>query len=423
MTTPGFVRLRPVEGPGFFPRQTGTPRTRSAAARSVPPSLSLRAWQEDAISVYLESQPKDFMVSSTPGVGKKFMTLALANHLLASRIVEKIIVVCALEYRCIGWMESASTWGLNLDSDYRLEQGRPRHGIDGVIVTYEHVANNAQDFKELVQTRKTLVVFDEVHHIEHVESLRRTHAHAFNGATRRIALRCSPHYFAGGRDEYAILPPFDGAEDTVEYTYSYGEALRDGVVRPITFIAPRDHEVLNDDQELPIPASSGPTKDSPSEIDPKGRWILKACIQANEALKELRKRVPAAAGLIIAHDSCAARLYGARIGSLTGTRPTLLLDEDPKLVSKISAFNTTQDPWVVATPIVAQSMDIPRLQVGLYATHNSSPLYFSQVVGRFARARGIPTEAFLYLPPVREVLTMALRVVTHEGADGTDSAD
>jgi superfamily II DNA or RNA helicase len=57
--------------------------------------------------------------------------------------------------------------------------------------------------------------------------------------------------------------------------------------------------------------------------------------------------------------------------------------------------------------MVSEGVDVPRLAVGVYATTTSTPLFFSQAVGRFVRARHRGETASVFLPSVPNLLGYA----------------
>jgi len=56
-------------------------------------SVSLRAWQTEAMKKYFETNPRDFMAVATPGAGKTTFALTLARELFSRGVVRKLTVV------------------------------------------------------------------------------------------------------------------------------------------------------------------------------------------------------------------------------------------------------------------------------------------------------------------------------------------
>ena len=55
-------------------------------------SVSLRAWQAEAMKKYFETNPRDFMAVATPGAGKTTFALTLARELFDRGVVRKLTV-------------------------------------------------------------------------------------------------------------------------------------------------------------------------------------------------------------------------------------------------------------------------------------------------------------------------------------------
>ena len=73
---------------------SGTPFRATAAAEHLSPAFperaprgtadKLRAWQQEALDRYFEHEHRDFLVSATPGAGRRYDTLRRAADAFAS---------------------------------------------------------------------------------------------------------------------------------------------------------------------------------------------------------------------------------------------------------------------------------------------------------------------------------------------------
>ena len=142
-------------------------------------------------------------------------------------------------------------------------------------------------------------------------------------------------------------------------------------------------------------------------LDPHGNWIPQVLTAADRRLTEVRRHVPDAGGLVIATDHSSARAYAARLRSITGQGPTVVLSDDPAASDKIEAFAAGEDRWMVAVRMVSEGVDVPRLAVGVYATSTQTPLFFAQAVGRFVRARKRGETASVFVPSVPQLLGLS----------------
>jgi len=376
----------------------------------------LRAWQAEALQIYLERQPQDFLAVATPGAGKTTFALRIATELLASGTVRRITVVCPTEHLKTQWADAAARVGVQLDPNFKNAQGRHGASFDGVALTYAQVAANAALHRARTSAEPTLVILDEVHHGGDALSWGDAVREAFEPARRRLALTGTPF-----RSDTAAIPFVEYARDKdgirrsrADYSYNYGDALRDGVVRPVIFLSYSGQMRWRTKAGDEVSATLGEplTKDMTAQawrtaLDPKGEWIPAVLQAADQRLTEVRRSVPDAGGLVIATDQTAARAYAKTIHSITGEPAVTVLSDDDGANQRIEDFAAGDQRWMVAVRMVSEGVDVPRLAVGVYATATSTPLFFAQAVGRFVRARRRGETASVFLPSVQHLLGLA----------------
>ena len=351
----------------------------------------LRAWQQAAIEEYQRREPRDFLTVATPGAGKTTYALRLAGDLLDRRVVERVVVVAPTEHLKTQWAQAAAKVGIPLDPEFSGARAMTSSDYLGIAVTYAGVAANSLLYRRRVEDRRTLVILDEVHHAADSLSWGESVREAFEPATRRLALTGTPFRSDINPIPFVTYAPgSDGiARSAADTTYGYGDALRDHVVRPVMFLAYSGRmrwrtragdevsAVLGADQAKDVTQQAWRTA-----LDPQGEWIPQVLRAADRRLSEVRKHVPDAAGLVIASDQTKARAYAKQLEAITGHKPTVVLSDDPKAGSKITAFGESDERWMVAVRMVSEGVDVPRLMVGVYATSTSTPLYFAPAVGR-----------------------------------------
>ncbi|SEF90471.1 Superfamily II DNA or RNA helicase [Thermomonospora echinospora] len=374
---------------------------------------SLRAWQQQALETYFspahDSGPRDFLTVATPGAGKTTFALRLAKELIDRRIVHAITVVCPTEHLKRQWAESAARVGIKIDPEFTNSQGKLGKEFQGVAVTYATVAARPALHRNRTEMQKTLVIMDEVHHAGDGLSWGDAIREAFEPAARRLGLSGTPF-----RTDINPIPfvQYEEGPDGIrrsraDYTYGYGPALADGVVRPVIFLAYAGEMRWRTRAGDELTAALGEplTQDQTAQawraaLDPKGDWIRQVIAAADRRLTEVRRGVPDAGGLVIATDHEAARAYAKMIRSVCGQGATVVLSDDPTASKKIKQFSESQDRWMVAVRMVSEGVDIPRLAVGVYATSTATPLFFAQAVGRFVRSRRRGETASVFLPSV-----------------------
>jgi superfamily II DNA or RNA helicase len=377
----------------------------------------LRAWQRRALARYLASAPQDFLAVATPGAGKTTFALRVAAELLADRTVQAVTVVTPTEHLKHQWADAAAEVDLALDSGFRNSVGATSPNYHGVALTYAQVAAHPSLHRARTQACRTLVVLDEIHHAGDAKSWGDGVRDAFTPATRRLALTGTPFRSDDTPIPFVSYEP-DGTgalRSAADHSYGYSEALADGVVRPVIFLAYsgearwRTSAGEEYSARLGEPLTAEHTARAwRTALDPAGEWIPAVFSAANTRLTQLRAgALPDAAGLVIATDHTAARDYAAILHRVTGRAPVLVLSDDPTASDRIAGFAGSDEHWMVAVRMVSEGVDVPRLAVGVYATSAATPLYFAQAVGRFVRSRCPGETATVFLPSVPVLLGLA----------------
>jgi superfamily II DNA or RNA helicase len=379
-------------------------------------ATSLRAWQTAALTDYFARAARDFLAVATPGAGKTTFALSAAAELLGRRVVDRIIVVTPTEHLKLQWAEAAARAGIPLDPTYSAGSGKTSADFVGVAVTYAGVAVNPLAMRIRTERFKTLVVLDEIHHAGDAMSWGEGVREAFEPATRRLALTGTPFRSDVNPIPFVTYAPgADGIPRSVaDFTYGYGHALADHVVRPVLFLAYSGEMAWRTRAGDEVAARLGEplTKDLTAQalrtaLDPSGEWIQSVLAAADRRLTEVRRHVPDAAGLVIASDQDAARAYAASLKRISGESPVLVLSDEKAASKRITRFTESDQRWMVAVRMVSEGVDVPRLAVGVYATSTSTPLFFAQAVGRFVRARARGETASVFVPSVATLLAYA----------------
>ncbi len=377
---------------------------------------ALRNWQRDAYHAYFRLPRRDFLLVATPGAGKTAYALTVAAELLARREIAAITVVTPTEHLKHQWSQAAHELGIPLDSSYRNAQGRASADFTGVAVTYAQVAAHPALHRQRTLNRRTLVVFDEIHHAGDALSWGEAVREAFEPARRRLGLTGTP--FRSDTNPIPFVSYAEAADgsrrSSSDYVYGYGPALEDGVVRPVIFLAysgemrwrARAGDEVTGTLGAPMTADQL-AQAWRTALDPDGAWIARVLEAADRRLAEVRRDMPDAAGLVIAGDHADARAYAALLRRITGTRTVVVLSDDPSASRKIAQFAASGDRWMVAVRMVSEGVDIPRLAVGVYATSVGTALFFAQAVGRFVRGRRRGETASVFLPSIPVLLGYA----------------
>jgi superfamily II DNA or RNA helicase len=377
----------------------------------------LRAWQRRALVEYLRRPGEDFLAVATPGAGKTTFALRIAAELLAHGTIEAVTVVTPTEHLKNQWAAVAGAVGIQLDAAFRNADVHSSADFHGAVLTYAQVGMAPGVHRRRTLARRTLVILDEIHHAGDSRSWGDGVKAAFEPAVRRLMLTGTP--FRSDENPIPFVRYERGADGLLrsraDSTYGYADALHDGVVRPVIFLAysgeTRWRTSAGD--ELAARLGEPMTQDLIAQawrtaLDPTGDWMPQVLRAADARLTVLREGGMAdAAGLVIATDQPTARAYAKLIGQLTGEKAVVVLSDDVGASGRIAAFAGSRQRWLVAVRMVSEGVDIPRLAVGVYATSASTPLFFAQAIGRFVRVRRPGETASVFVPSVAHLLELA----------------
>ena len=381
-----------------------------------PVAQPLRGWQRAALVKYLRSSPRDFLAVATPGAGKTAFALRIASELLAAGVVQALTVVAPTEHLKTQWALAAARVGISLDPGFKNSMGQSSADFHGVVVTYAGVAAHPLLHRARTERRRTLVILDEIHHGGDAKSWGDAVKEAFEPATRRLCLTGTP--FRSDTNPIPFVRYERGSDGITrsasDHSYGYADALRDGVVRPVLFLAYSGTATWRTRADDEITATLGEplTVEQTAHawrtaLDPHGDWMPAVLAAADRRLTQVRRGMPDAGGMVIASDHKSAKLYAELLQAITGRQPVVVLSDDPTASKKIGAFETSQDRWLVAVRMVSEGVDIPRLAVGVYGTSVQTPLFFAQAVGRFVRNRCPGETASVFVPSVPVLLALA----------------
>jgi superfamily II DNA or RNA helicase len=371
--------------------------------RPSPAHSNLRRWQTRALGAMDNWTGGSFLISAAPGAGKTRPALVHADDLLRSGEVRRVVVVCPTAPLTRQWAAAAAALGVHLVPD--ADQAQPPRDFHGVSITYARLATDPRRWARGIDER-TLLVADEAHHLG--EDL--TWGDAFTAARTRAArvLLLSGTPF---RSDASPIPGVRYDRDGVavpDIAYTYGEAVQDGVCRPVAFVTydgtlswRSGDDVIESSFETVLSAREAGRRYRTAISTELPDGLPRILREAHARLVGLREGEHRdAGGLVVAADGTHARRVAALLREVTGRAPVVVLHTEAKAAERLAAFARSRDPWIVAVNMVSEGVDIPRLRVGVYASAAKTPLVFRQIVGRFVRTiPGRPAEpSWLYLP-------------------------
>ena len=268
------------------------------------------------------------------------------------------------------------------------------------------------------------MIFDEIHHAGTDCAWGIAAQQAFtSAATRILSLSGTPFRT---RDPIVIVRTANG-KSVADYAYSYGDALADGVCRPLKFAAiggtatfqtpARRVETVSFDDDL---NEQGESYRLRTALAPSGEHLREMLRTADAELTRMRTTTdPDAGGLVVCVDCDHADAVARILQQITGTRPVVACSrindpDDPAPRPAIEAFDTGTTPWIVSVRMISEGVDIRRLRILVYATNIITQLAFRQITGRIVRTdpkNGTRDDGTVILPADPRLLEMAQRII------------
>jgi superfamily II DNA or RNA helicase len=378
--------------------------------------IHLRPWQQAFLAHFVTAlRDRDYLLVATPGAGK---TLA-ACHAAREADTELTIVVTPTVALRAQWADAADLVGLHLDPRWRNADGAWQRGADGVVVTYQQVASAPDLFAHHLR-RSTFVILDEIHHAGDQATWGTALRTAFDAAPYRLALSGTPF-----RSDAGAIPFVRYDEErrcTPDHVYGYGEAVADGVCRPLAFrlLDATLRWRVDDQQTIAAFADELDTQNDArrlrTAIDPATPLLPRMLREADALLRKARAVVPDAAGLVLCDSRAHARSVAALLRTISGEKPVVVLSDEAGAHPRIQRFASggpNAARWLVAVNMVSEGVDVPRLLIAAYATVKRTDLFFRQAVGRIIRRRtGDPedTLATVFMPADPTLTQLAERI-------------
>lgn len=388
---------------------------------SWPESVSLRAWQRRAIPSAHRHTRQAFLLEACPGAGKTIPALRIVHDMITGGQASRIVIVCPSAQLTRQWAREAAKVGLRIEPNWQAGPlPRDCHGI----AIYQRVASGAELYRHGC-ANPTVVIADEPHHMGENAAWGRGFVTAFEPAIRWLLLSGTPF-----RSDDQPIPGVQYNADGVsqpDFSYGYGDAVRDGICRKIVFI-PFDGQLSWSSDGTVIEATFGDDLDAcqaayrhrTAVSTSAGDGLRNMLADANGQLTWVRDHGHRdAGGLAVACDIGHAQRIADLLRTVCGEAATVITSDDPDASRKLEAFRHSTARWVVAVNMISEGVDIPRLRVGVHATVSKTQLLFRQVVGRFVRTiRGMPNDAsYLFIPADPVLLQLAGDVeaeISHE---------
>lgn len=399
--------------------------------------MKLRSWQVECESKFARSASGTFLINALPGAGKTVTAGAIAKRQFMARSERgQMLVIVPTDHMRSQWQGvMSSVFGIELDDQV---SATPRRGFHGLVTTYAGMASQAETLAQYAAKAPTFAICDEVHHAGASSAWGIAMEVALARCDRRLMLSGTPFRHDGTRIPFLTVQSTDdgGDEYVADYTYDFEQALRDKVVRALTFkgFDGRARYELDGVEQLELLSTAGSLK-TPTvmRLLLNDDTFLRALLtEAHQNLQYQRARIPDAAGLVIGIDGAHAVRLARVLEGITGTPPCIVVSDSAKATTSVKAFGA--DPareWVVAVRMISEGIDIPRLMTLALCTNVTTRLYFRQAVGRVVRRRGDhDTLAHVFYPAsavlrqhAREIEAVCAIAAAVEKEEDPESAD
>jgi superfamily II DNA or RNA helicase len=379
--------------------------------------FNLREWQAEAFRALLavyEKGERNFLAVATPGSGKTKFALKVAHYFLSEKICERVVVVTPTDNLKSQWAEEAANFaGIDIDPDFSNSMGCEAGDYHGIVITY---ALLGQDKKKVhaqsTFSRRTLVIFDEIHHAGESLSWGDAIKNSYENAVFRLAISGTAF-----RSDDALIPfiKYENRVSVSDYTYSYDRAIKENVCRPVYFTihdGQMKWKVGSQEFDHNFKESLDPDQVSKrlrTALDPHGNWVKDVLRAANNKLSEIRASHPNAAAMVFAATQQHAKEIAKVVEQLTGKMPPIVISEDQEGNENIEKFKHSNERWLVSVKMVSEGVDIPRLRLGVYFTIVKTEMFFRQAVGRFVRViTGLHhQDAYIFIPQDKDIVKLA----------------
>lgn len=369
-----------------------------------------RAWTKAAYAAYLKSPKDSFLVDACPGAGKTKFAVMLAYNEVARGAVDRVDVVGPSVHICKQWAQDMASWGLHLDPENEQESS----DCIGRVFTYQRLGMSPQGLRTRSNPRR-LVILDEIHHAGDQKTWGDALRLVYANAERRLLLSGTPFRSDGNPIPFVGYSNGDHGVSVSDFSYGYGDALRDGYCAPLYFPhhdGDFQWERGGETYRFDLMTRLGQQLNADrlrTAYAPEGEFVRELLREAHQHLLMLRGEHAEAGGIVFGRDVENVRALADVLTSVSGTKPVTVTNDDKDAGDKIKRFREGTAPWLVSVKMVSEGVDIPRLRVGVYLSPVQTEMFFRQAAGRLVRlVPDLEDQAgYLYIPSLPRLVDYA----------------
>lgn len=369
-----------------------------------------RAWAKAAYAAFLKSSKDSFLVDACPGAGKTKFAVMLAYNEIARGAVDRVDVIGPSVHICRQWAQEMAGWGLHLDP----ENDQEAPDFVGRVYTYQRLGMSPQSLRTKSNLRR-LVILDEIHHAGDQKTWGDALRLVYANADRRLLLSGTPFRSDGNPIPFVSYTNGDHGSSVSDYSYGYGDALRDGYCAPLYFPhhdGDFQWERGGETYRFDLMTRLGQQLNADrlrTAYAPEGEFVRELLKEAHQHLMVVRGEHPEAGGIVFGRDVENVRALAEVLSNVSGTKPVTVTNDDKDAGLKIRRFKEGTTPWLVSVRMVSEGVDIPRLRVGVYLSPVQTEMFFRQAAGRLVRlVPGLEEQAgYLYIPSLPRLVDYA----------------
>ena len=389
-------------------------------------------WQQQNLATYRVHTPSPeyaYLVRATTGSGKSYAAEMMIQHVMQVGHVDRAIIVVPTLTIQRTWANSfrfCDMLPFGNDESVWPDKGPDGRPIRAIVTTQASVSSQPRLYRRLSNEVPTIVGCDEAHHLGDERRYGKDYRTAFERVLYKFSLTGTP--WRSDRDEIPFHH-YDPATRIVipDYTYSYTQALKDGVCPPVRFflnngevrwIKKADGEVITVNFGDRLSEEDRARRLRIALMDPT--WMRSILEKAHARLRQCRRQNPQAGGLILAMDQTHAEWILSIMRELK-IHAEVAISKTPDAVDVIERFRESTTEWIIAVRMVAEGADIPRLGVLIYATNITTETFFWQAVGRLMRDALVMK--YCFLPDDEVLVELAQKIMAEMNVPAADDED
>ena len=382
-----------------------------------------RGWQKNAIKKFTNHRDMSFLLEATPGAGKTVFSCLCAKYLFDEDEIDfAIIVVPTTPLKGdadSGFLGDWHKCGLNITTKLSTGKGMPKD-FHGAVITYQQLPEIVETLSTWAHNKRLFFVFDEIHHAR---------TNVWGNAVSRCGtfavkvLGMTGTLFAS--DGQRIVFVNYGKDDKAipDATYSYTQAVKDKVCRPVSFMTDDStvSYIHNEEAYEHQISNCSPDEEGRSTavvFSKDNEWLEEVVVKADTKLDEYRATDADAGGLIICragkdeNDDRHLIAVAKQVKRWTGEMPIVITHEDRDANAKIALFRKNSHRWMCAVRKISEGVDIKRLRVLVMANRPTTELLFRQIVGRVVRHedKSVPEDSTVYIAKFPQLVEWGERI-------------